>query len=981
MSNLVDDTSEQVTVGGSTIGFAVSGATIGSTILPGWGTVIGGVVGAIIGFSLGMLQNYLLDAANDNAVSEPDRKRHPNADQGNPAPWVHGHFVRVPGQLIWMGPILPREVEQQVPDGKKGADSTNKVVTHKYVADVAIAWCRQETIDVITIWANGEIIWDIRQDDPEIPFDVDQVRAYGDNRYQNLEFRIPIAQWPTDFKLWVEGYIWTITASNDGSSLNNGDWQFRSWYYSQDGTQIFLIFRTCTTADKNQNLCGPFADQGPNITLQFTYTMKLNKKISSVSGNLYMDSAPTHYPGDSLQNPDPIMDGWMNFWNWDVDIRPAYRGTSYTMFDKLNVTKWGNQMPRMEALIQVNANPPTTARVLTDIIQRGDTLRGSRIDTTAAEGTLVLGFVIIGPQAIISSVQEIMLYYHLDAFESFTYNDSNPTLLFPLIVFTLRFAGTKFTVAGELRGAHEHGSLPARDHQTITVSDSKDIPNHIVLDFIDPGRAHQVSSVEYFQREAAIPGDTTRKMKTNLVFFASQALWLCRIFLWVARDNRDRWTGSLPPNWLALRTSDRLIWPVNDLSQLTVEVRLTKIVRGQNGLLELEGQLDDTLVYDQVEIPDHIPKYETIPTGPSFSAAYVFDLPPLKAEDATRFGFYYFIQAKRQTISNPTPFDDTGDSRQRNSALLRSDDQGASWDTIGTTNSEGTFGRATTVLGEGVSYAWDLQNTVTIELEGRASSLSNACREEVAAMRRNIAVLGNGEIIGFTTATFVEDRVYILSELLRGMRNTEEKTLTHVVNEEFVLLQDRSFMPFAELDTSDFNRDLEFISLPQGSVVSEVDPYDGGIITPRAETLRPFSVRSRWLRRFPDREIRVYFKWRSRVPFRLFSGVIAPRSETQHCFKVDIFWTAPAAENNREFIRTLCCCYVADAQYYMCYTRQMQIEDFHHTGRIVDGTFPYRMDWEMYQCSDTIGEGRRNVICLNQLTATYVQYDMCPPPV
>jgi hypothetical protein len=54
--------------------------------------------------------------------------------------------------------------------------------------------------------------------------------------------------------------------------------------------------------------------------------------------------APTIYPGDELQMPDPLIQA-----SESVAATPAYRGLGYFVYDKLPLASFGNRIPNLRA--------------------------------------------------------------------------------------------------------------------------------------------------------------------------------------------------------------------------------------------------------------------------------------------------------------------------------------------------------------------------------------------------------------------------------------------------------------------------------------------------------------------------------------------------------------------------------------------------------------------------------------------------------
>lgn len=969
----------------STLGFVVSGASLGAAIGNVPGAVIGGVFGFILGVGLAIAaRNLKKDPVEDFTPPESERRRHPQADQGNPAPWVAGQFVRVPGQLIRMGPIN---------DGVD--DETN---TRFYFTLLAVAWCRSQLTDIKRIYANGEIIWDnsvLTENDffcSKVEYHPITGGPSGKGHKvvpHQVWYYIQDADWdPTD--IWNADQRVSVTGGAGSVLGNTGSMKYLSSKL-QGSTRILKFHKCSTTVSPNKpttNNCGPSGipvDQpspGP-YEYFFEGVGGGGGGGGSISGHLL--TPPRHYLGTTTQAADGALappTGWVGTPIQEI----AYRGTAYTVLDIL-LTKWGATVPRFEALVQVQPEPEDLWRVIERIAERGNGLRGVAIDTTPIQSAgVVRGLTIMGATTPAAAIQELMTYYAVEAIESFTTLSILSADFLAQLQFVYRDQGQVFEPPAADFGAREDGTSTSFDRAEITVGSDRDIPNHLVLNYIaDEELDFQPATMEYINSASPAQLETTRvsKMNTDLVMSSVEAKQACEMLLHTMQLFRDSMKFTLPNNWVALRPNDRIKMLHPGMGE-TVECRLIRIARGQNGLLECEGMLDDTLVFDQIgdnDIP-HIPKYS--PSGPA-PEPFVLDIAPLTREDAFVFGQYFVIGMIVDQVQ-PIGYQH-GAEAPSTVTLYQSLDEQTTWSTTFTQRTTQIFGQVLDIdeLGDTVDYAWDTIHKIQVELENptlEVNFLESVPLEEVAGLRRNIAYI-DGEIIGFADVVDLGDGIFELSMLLRGLLNSED----------FIGVPDQAdgFRWFLMLTANaGHNNSLRFRSHPldyykrfiwyravaSTSTIDEDIAPSETFAEPEANTLRPFSPRSRWLRRHVDQSFTLYFKRRTRIPFRILSGVIAPRAETQNCFKIDIFWVD---NPEREFIRTLCCCYGADDEYFMTYTREQIEEDFWRTGRITDGSLPEEFELELYQCSDTVGEGRRSLWCVVR-AGSYVQFDPCPPP-
>jgi len=128
---------------------------------------------------------------------------------------------------------------------------------------------------------------------------------------------------------------------------------------------------------------------------------------------------------------------------------------------------------------------------------------------------------------------------------------------------------------------------------------------------------------------------------------------------------------------------------------------------------------------------------------------------------------------------------------------------------------------------------WDRINTVSVRIN--SGTLESKTEDEVM-QGQNIAVIGS-EIIGFRTATLTATLTYTLSNLLRGLRDTEPFVSTHVAGERFVLL-DQNVLNFQPIDISEVGVTKYFKVAAPGQIVADVAAQQQTLV---GSTLRPFS--------------------------------------------------------------------------------------------------------------------------------------------
>ncbi|MDE2043383.1 MAG: phage tail protein, partial [Alphaproteobacteria bacterium] len=125
-------------------------------------------------------------------------------------------------------------------------------------------------------------------------------------------------------------------------------------------------------------------------------------------------------------------------------------------------------------------------------------------------------------------------------------------------------------------------------------------------------------------------------------------------------------------------------------------------------------------------------------------------------------------------------------------ALSISTDGGASFTNAGTIGAASVLGVANSALPTSSAYLIDTQNSVTVQLLNTQMLLTDAS-DTLLLGGANAAMLGN-ELIQFGSAQPLGGGLWQLSRLLRGRRGTEFAISSHMVGDNFALLNPASMV-------------------------------------------------------------------------------------------------------------------------------------------------------------------------------------------
>lgn len=460
----------------------------------------------------------------------------------------------------------------------------------------------------------------------------------------------------------------------------------------------------------------------------------------------------TYHQGTVGQNPDPLIES-----HEGLGEVPGYRDEAYVVLEGLNLTDFGNRPPEIRAVLERYA-PETIATALNFIFHRAG-FTAFQFHQDLFEVPL-LGHNIRGPQTVVQAISPVLIAYDLLAQERADH----------LFFFPRRKADTVEVDVDDL-ASRDWFEPPPEEPMSVQTAPEGKLPSEVTIHYIDALTFEKGS--QFYKMRAPSGPDRQVVQQVNLedeVLYPFHAK--DRVTEMFLQQHRNGTTIelSLPPSYAHLLENDLVKVP-NPADGQTYTARVVEIERGANYALRVRAVVEDvdTAVAGSLTSGSQPPPPIVFP--PAELHAEFLDIPPVSNLQIRDPGIYF------AAASRPG-------GRWRGCRVYQSEDNGQSYQQIGAIQFEHTMGHAVDVLGDGPTGVWDESNKVTIELD--AGDLSSTTREWVKR-GRNWAVLGD-EIIGFSTVTVNSDGSLALTDLLRGLRNTEDETGSHQDGDRFVLI-------------------------------------------------------------------------------------------------------------------------------------------------------------------------------------------------
>ena len=818
---------------------------------------------------------------------------------------MFGPTVRSTGQIIYLTNL--KEVEESVASpGKGGGNSGGEVTNYRYFCDVAVGICDatyRPASKILKVWADGKVIYD---DDPDLSIvnatSVSMAAISFPGTAQTTTFAsgaghtvsVPAG---SDFDLSQIVVGETLIMAGWSNATNNGSFEVvESSRNMNDGSSQGIVNRGGTLGTPTYPGGFPVNETGATVT----FTQDLPEVMPGTA------DAVTFYNGSPTQAPDPILQGHEG----TISV-PGYRGLCYIVIDELNLTDYGNRLPQFSFLVERDASPYTNQEAITDIM----TLAGrdaSEYDVTGLTGNLQ-GYATRGARTAVDMMLPILLA-----------SDGRMQQRGSELVFFQRDAAQSVSIATTDLGAHEAGGAPEGRPVVMTDAPTHALPSEVNVRYMDPNQDYQSGSQR--ERLRAYTTDEVLNVDLPIVMEPAAARTIALRMLWTAWANRQKFGITIPPSYLKTLENDLVTFTAYG-QELTGIV--DQVDRGSNWLMKCSGPMEAAQTLSYVGVSESgIASIAALPTPPNVGLQ-IIDFAPLEDAHATVPGFYFAM-----AITDPQLAWTGAD-------LYRATSSGpppAGYAIHATAIGEVTQGWANTVLAAGTTGIWDTANTVQITLvQGALSSQS-----ELEVLNGANRMLVGDELIGFKTATLNStlnngSKVYTLSNLLRGLRNTEAKTGTHVVNERVVALNTQG-ISFSSFNTAWVGTTKWFKAVPtnapQANYGAIAHVHVGG-------TIRPFGPHGMEGKRDSSNNLTLTWLRRSRAVRRLFATTPNPLLEPTEVYEIDVY----SNSGRTTIVRTI----TVTSATTVVYTAAQQTTDGLTPGNTVYLT--------IYQLSATIGRG------------------------
>lgn len=757
-----------------------------------------------------------------------------DGSEGVPINFCIGARNRVGGNVIWITDLEEVEVVSGGGGGGKGGGSGGggQSKTYEYYVSAMIAICEGPIEGIVKAYADGKIfLADISPGTLALTRTVsvtDMIKfevGFADSHSGPIQL----------YKLGAGDSFWTdlgfngvdpLTISGYSNSNNNGTKEVKNKRVRPDGNDSLTLKASAGSTTQDESV---------------TVSQSSNRHPPDVD-------RVALYAGGAADSIDPLVEADLGAGN-----TPRFKKVAKMVIERLSLANYGNRLPQFNFV--VNKQDATTVREAIESIMTRGGFSPSDYDVTGIDNTYEIeGYSISGAKSISAMLEPIMLVWNLAVYE----NNG---------VLTFYERGNETTISDvrdEDWTAHAHGAEPDQ-RAIINEKPTFDLPSEVSISYFDSSNKDQ--SGETRARRISYVSDIAEAIRVPIWMSAGRARVVAETRLWRAWNDKRTAQFTLPPRYLALTEGD--IVPI-EISGETYPVRLTRISRGANYLLQCEGIVQDN---DEFDFSDDGLTFDDDGGGTTQEGnllLFIFNAPPLSDEHATTPGYYWSFAL----MSYDADF--TG------GVLYKATSAAGTYSSVGGSGESVLVAMETQLASVDNPNIFDEENTLDVEvLNGTLSSVS----EDDLLNGANLLAMSNGEIIAFQTATSIGTNRYRLSKLLRGRRGTERFVADHPSSGEIGCVLD-STINFESHNLSDIDLTNYFKPVAGGQVVDDIDAE---AFTFAGCTVKPFPVVNVEASRDASNNVTLTWDRRSRALYRVITATLStPLIDGVEKYEVDL---------------------------------------------------------------------------------------------
>ncbi len=702
-----------------------------------------------------------------------------------------------------------------------GKGGGQKVSRYSYFVDLAISYAIQRGAVCNRILAEGSVLYD-RFPNKSAAGNTIAAAVVGTT---DVRLRLTAPDGGPDLSVFVAGK--DATVSGFVASGNNGGFEVEQAGTEPGGTFVVL-----------KNSFGAGEAAGAAVSIVQTLPQWDEGRVAAVE---------TH---DGTQTtPSATIEA-----NRGIGNVPAYAGSAYVVLKNLLLEPYGNRVPQLSFVVAGPAGA-TIADAVAETCKRSG-MTASQFDVAGVSGALT-GYALNGPVSGTAALQPLLVRGDLLTQEA----DAK-------LRFFQRDRATVVWIPREKLAAAAGLDAERPSPWRIAKKDGFALAPRIVLRYIDSQSGNQTGGEPHVRN-----GEEAANIQTvylPVAMTAAEARAVEKRLAYAAKLGEDLHRLQLGPEYLGLGENDVIAtwWTPQEI----VWLQVLRVDEDPDHNVRVEAQLWHRALSTQTASAD-APFGYAIPFHLGSGLDYVVLDAPVPAGGNT------VDEPIRVPAMVAVPDDDDPFG---GAALMGSVDD-ATFGTLASVSEEGTFGRARTVLGgTGIATGvWDRVSSVDVEVwHGTLESRDEADVLDGA----NRAMVGQ-ELVGFATATLIGARRYRLTNLLRGLRDTDDHLTTHAADERFALLTGPG-VRILELPLTALNGTRYLKCVPVGRDPAD---YDATPFVVSGRNLRPLKPTALVGYRDASGNLELFWQRRTRAAVPDLPAAPVPWGEEQVKFEVELW--------------------------------------------------------------------------------------------
>jgi len=496
----------------------------------------------------------------------------------------------------------------------------------------------------------------------------------------------------------------------------------------------------------------------------------------------------------------------------DDDDYPGYRGSVVVWLEGVDLTPSYNQIAQYQFEVVNNDG------LISDIVTAECAYAGVSAAqiTNDAPAEPVNGWIVIGPTAPKNTFEALSIVAPFDCAEV----DGK-------LKFITQPQSSSVTIPdgdlGAVSSGREEQSEKAIKFALSSEQSLTEVAQRVEITFFDPDFKYEEATAGYGLQFGS--GAAVKEIFLPMASDRAQMRNRASRLLARTRMETDSLKIELPPKYVKYHPGDVVTVPAPNSQLLDLRITGMEFIPGDK--LKIEGVRQLRAAGVGPSDADLITPGESDEVPPLDSIFILSNAPPLIDDHDGFDGIYWAAGPRAVPTTTPAP-SWLGSTLFRNAC--GSDDTNKQYYAIALTRTAAVIGKARTALADGSGV--DATNTVDVDFPYGAGTntvlgIHNDAFTKIT--QANLCILGK-EVLQFRDVTDVSasyslaaGRVWRLSQLKRGLRDTGTMTATHAINEGFVLWNPDSLIR-VPLDIIEQDNTWNFKALSLGQQETDADP-------------------------------------------------------------------------------------------------------------------------------------------------------------